>query len=91
MNLDEQQVYYKTQPLHNLYSQSGESWSGDWSSGWVQLVLETSTTVQLPNYSDSHVMELTISPSNPGSSDAGWNRLSPGSIQISNPTLEFIY
>jgi hypothetical protein len=89
MNVLDSQVFYKTQELHDLYSQSGDPFSGDWSSEWVSLTLASNQTIQVPNFSENPVMELTISPSNPGSSDAGWNRLSAGSILISEPILEY--
>ncbi len=89
MSYEGTQVYYKTSTLHNLYSQSGDSFQGNWSSSWVKLVFETDQTVQLPDISTDPVMELTISPSNPGSSDNAWNRLDAGSILIAEPTLEY--
>lgn len=89
MSYEKTKVFYKTSALHNLYSQSGDSFQGDWSSGWTQLVFETNQTVQLPDISADSVMELTISPSNPGSSDNGWNRLDAGSILIAEPSLEY--
>ncbi|MDC7233160.1 MAG: hypothetical protein PQJ58_07995 [Spirochaetales bacterium] len=91
-NFEEYRVYYKDSKLFDLYSQrDGAVHDGSWSSEWVQLVFETDDTVQLPDESNSYasVMELTIAPSNPGSTDSGWNRLSPGAIYISEPKLEY--
>ena len=83
-------VFYKSSSLHNLYSQSGEDFQGGWdSSSWTQLSFASDELFQLPDISDDYVMELTISPSNPGNSDASWNRLDAGSILIAEPTLEY--
>ena len=79
----------KTQALADEFATSTGTFSGDWSSKWVQLVLESTNLVQLPNVSADSVFELTISPSNPGSSDSSWNRLSPGTILITEPKLEY--
>ena len=89
MLVEDTMVFYKTSELHNLYSQSGESFQGNWSSSWVQLSFASDQLIQLPDISENPVMELTISPSNPGTSDVGWNRLDAGSILISEPTLEY--
>ncbi|QEN09328.1 hypothetical protein EXM22_15575 [Oceanispirochaeta crateris] len=89
ISTEDSQVFYKDETLHDLYSQSGEGYTGDWSSSWIQLVLASDKLIQLPNISQDPVMELTISPSNPGTSDAGWNRLTAGSVLISEPVLEY--
>jgi len=89
-NVSDYKVFYQTQPLSDLYSQEpGGGFSGDWSSGWVQLVLASQFTFQVPDISADPVMELTISPSNPGIKDKSWNRLTAGSILISEPVLEY--
>ncbi len=100
MDIKDYQVFYKTRELHNLYALNGrsfldgrhpltESSSLNWGENWVQLVLSSSQLIQLPDQSEEPVMELTISPSNPGPTDSGWNRLSPGVILIADPELEF--
>ncbi len=88
-NVEDYQVYYKTVTLHNLYAQDGRSHQGWDSSGWTRLTLASSQLLQIPGNSDEPVMELSISPSNPGSSDSGWNRLNPGVILIADPQLEY--
>ena len=89
LNVDDVKVFYKTQALADEFATSTGTFSGDWSSGWVQLVLESENLVQLPNVSTDPVFELSISPSNPGGSDSSWNRLSPGTILIAEPSLEY--
>ncbi len=89
LNVDDVRVYYKTQALADEFATSTGTFSGDWSSSWVELVLDSENLIQLPNVSTDSVFELTLSPSNPGSSDSSWNRLSPGTILISEPTLEY--
>ena len=76
--------------MFDLYSQQEDAeFSGDWTSSWVQLIFETDDTVQLPDITNTTVFELTVSPSNPGPTDSGWNRLSAGAISISDPKLEY--
>lgn len=90
LNVEDYQVFYSTQTLSDLYSLKDEgSYPGDWTSDWVQLILASNQTIQVPNISEETVMELTISPSNPGITDNSWNRLSAGTILISEPTLEY--
>lgn len=90
LNVEDYQVFYETQLLSDLYSlRDGGSYSGDWSSGWTQLILASEKNIQLPDISEETIMELTISPSNPGITDNSWNRLSAGSILISEPVLEY--
>ena len=91
LNVDDAKVFYKTQDLADTYATSTGTYSGDWSSGWVLLEFASNKLIQLPDESTNTVMELTISPSNPGSSDSSWNRLSSGSILIADPTLEYTY
>lgn len=90
LNVEDAQVFYKTQLLSDTYSElDGGSFPGDWSSNWVQLVLASDKTFQVPDISADTVMELTIAPSNPGSRDNSWNRLTAGSLLISEPILEY--
>ena len=89
MAVEDTQVFYKTSALHDLYSQSGDDFEGWDSSSWTKLSIASDQLIQLPDISKDYVMELTISPSNPGSSDASWNRLDAGSILIAEPTLKY--
>ena len=88
-NVDDVKVYYQTQNLADEFATSTGTYTGDWSSAWVLLVFASEYYIQLPSNSDETVFEISISPSNPGSADSSWNRLSPGSILIADPVLEY--
>jgi len=89
-NVSDFKVFYMTQTLSDLYSlETDGGFSGNWSGDWVELVLASQFTFQVPDISADPVMELTISPSNPGIKDNSWNRLTAGSILIADPRLEY--
>ncbi len=89
VNVDDQKVFYKTEELKTAYATTTGTYAGDWSEGWVQLVFASSNLIQVSQTSDDPVLELSVSPSNPGSTDSSWNRLSCGSILIADPVLEY--
>lgn len=88
-SVEENKVFYKTQALASAYATTTGTYAGDWSSQWVQLEFASQTLIQLSQTADDPVLELTISPSNPGNTDSSWNRLKPGSLLIADPRLEY--
>jgi len=89
INVEEYKVFYKTQALADAYVTTTGTFPGDWTGSWVQLELASDKLIQLPNISQDPVLELTISPSNPGITDKSWNRLTAGTLLIADPALEY--